>query len=192
MRVTRRCRPISPLFLLLLLSLPRFPAHASDEFDARARVYFSPNGGAQQAILQEINQARIYVAVQAYYFTSAPIAQALLRARVERGVTILLMVDDINQTDADSFVPWLLSQNRGIEAAVDHHSGIAHNKIMIIDDRVVITGSYNFTAAAEERNAENLLILTGSGVVNNYVSGWYSHYAHLLAYVSRQTKIRTP
>ena len=58
--------------------------------------------------------------------------------------------------------------NAGIPAFIDDKHAIAHNKIMIIDRQTVITGSFNFTKAAEEKNAENLLILKNKDLAKIY------------------------
>lgn len=55
---------------------------------------------------------------------------------------------------------------------------IAHNKVMIIDDRIVITGSFNFTKAAEEKNAENLLIIDSPALAAKYVANFEAHRKH--------------
>lgn len=59
----------------------------------------------------------------------------------------------------------------------DKHA-IAHNKIIIIDRSVVITGSFNFTKAAEEKNAENLLIIRSKELAKPYLDNWRHHRDH--------------
>jgi phosphatidylserine/phosphatidylglycerophosphate/cardiolipin synthase-like enzyme len=66
----------------------------------------------------------------------------------------------------------------GVATLFDADHAIAHNKAMIIDKRVVITGSFNFTKAAEERNAENLLVISDVGLANRYTENWRAHQAH--------------
>jgi phosphatidylserine/phosphatidylglycerophosphate/cardiolipin synthase-like enzyme len=123
---------------------------------ADAKVYFSPDGGAQDAVVGEINQAKSEILLQAYSFTSAPIAQALVNAH-KRGVTITAILDKSNEKAKYSAATFLL--NAGIPVYIDYRPAIAHSKIMIIDRATIITGSFNFTKAAEHNNAENLLVL---------------------------------
>lgn len=105
--------------------------------------------------------------VQAYEFTSKPIAESLIEAK-KRGVDIL----DKSQTCSKYSVINILFE-QGIQTWIDFKPAIAHNKIMIIDDSKVITGSFNFTYAAESRNAENLLIITGDSLlVEQYIENW--------------------
>jgi phosphatidylserine/phosphatidylglycerophosphate/cardiolipin synthase-like enzyme len=94
--------------------------------------------------------------VQAYSFTSTPIAKALLEAH-KRGVDVEVILDKSQKTHNYSSATFLANSN--IPTFIDSIHAIAHNKIMIIDGKIVITGSFNFTKSAESKNAENLLIL---------------------------------
>ncbi len=64
-------------------------------------------------------------------------------------------------------------------------SRIAHNKIMVIDANTVITGSFNFTKAAEDRNAENLLIIKNRDLAARYTENWNAHAQHSVPYSAR-------
>src|SRR5579862_8904041 len=123
---------------------------------SNTRVYFSPNGGCTEAIVSELNKAKSTVLVQAYCFTSAQIAQALVDAH-KRGVNVRVILDK-SQSAENNYVTAFL-QNAEIETFIDTVEGIAHNKIMIIDGHIVISGSFNFTRTAETKNAENLLVI---------------------------------
>ena len=117
--------------------------------------YFSPHGGCTDAIVAEIERAQHEIMVQAYSFTSHPIARALIDAH-RRGVKVTIVLDRSELKEhslADEVA------GAGIRTFVDSQHKIAHNKIMLIDGRTIITGSFNFTTAAEHSNAENLLIL---------------------------------
>jgi phosphatidylserine/phosphatidylglycerophosphate/cardiolipin synthase-like enzyme len=124
---------------------------------ARVAVYFSPNGGATEAVVRAVHAAKTRVLMQAYSFTSAPIAQALVDAH-KRGVTVLAVLDKSNETEKYSAATFLV--NAGIQTRIDDQHAIAHNKVMVIDSATILTGSFNFTKAAEEKNAENLLVIT--------------------------------
>jgi phosphatidylserine/phosphatidylglycerophosphate/cardiolipin synthase-like enzyme len=137
---------------LFLLRLPyrlwsKLPAHA---------VRFSPKGGCTEAVVQEIKNARHEILVQAYSFTSKSIAQALVDAKL-RGVHVTIMLDASQEKEPNTDLPFFVQQ--GLAPRIDAHHPIAHNKVMVLDSRTVLTGSFNFTQQAEEHNAENLLIL---------------------------------
>lgn len=143
-------------------------------------VYFSPLGGCTEAVVKTLNNATNSVYVQAYSFTSAPIAQALLEAH-RRGVKVRVILDESQKTEKYSEADFLI--NLGIPTYIDARHGIAHNKVMVIDDWIVITGSFNFTKAAEERNAENLLVIRDPALARKYFTNWQFHLAHSMAYL---------
>lgn len=152
------------------------PAPATSLPQSSVCVYFSPNGGCTDAVVKAIGDARGTVLVQAYSFTSARIAKALLDAK-KRGVDVRVLLDK-SQAGNLSYSSVTFFRNSGIPAKVDRAHAIAHNKVMIIDGSVVITGSFNFTRAAEERNAENLLVIRDKKLAARYTNNWKMHNAH--------------
>ena len=132
-------------------------------------VYFSPQGGARAAIVKELEEAKTSVLVEAYFFTSAPIAKALVTAH-ERGVKVEIILDKSNLTAQYTSAPFVAKA--GIPTKIDSAHDIAHNKIVIIDGEVVITGSFNFTKSAEDKNAENLLIIQDKPLAEKYTKNW--------------------
>ncbi len=157
----------------LAWALPLAPAPALA--GEPAEVHFSPNGGCTAAVVRELGAARQTIQVQAYSFTSAPIAQALAQAK-ERGVQVEVILDKSNRTARYSGADYLV--HHGIPTRIDAAHAIAHNKVMIIDDKVVITGSFNFTTAAERHNAENLLVLRDPKLAGEYLRNWKLHAVH--------------
>ena len=146
-------------------------------------VYFSPHGGCTEAIVAEIAKARKTVKVQAYSFTSAPIARALVEAK-RRGVEVLVILDKSQRTERGSMARFL--QDAGVPVWIDalQGRGIAHSKIILIDapgssGGTVITGSFNFTRSAEEENAENLLIIRGhADLMAAYLANFQERLGH--------------
>lgn len=138
-------------------------------------VKFSPNGGGLAQIVETIDAAKKSIYVQSYSFTSEPIAQALVNAK-NRGVKVFMLLDKSNRNGNGTMYPMLLSNN--MDFLFDQKHAIAHNKIMIIDESVVLTGSFNFTNSAESRNAENLIKLTNSELALVYLENWKKHKEH--------------
>jgi phosphatidylserine/phosphatidylglycerophosphate/cardiolipin synthase-like enzyme len=171
---------LSAVAMAVLVLIVSGPARALDVDISHAptEVYFSPNNGATDAIVREINRARSEILVQAYSFTSAPIAKALLKAH-QRGVKVQAILDKSQKTQKYSSTSFLT--NSGIPTFIDAKHAIAHNKIIIIDQAVVITGSFNFTKAAEEKNAENLLIIRSKELAAPYLENWRHHRDHSAA-----------
>ena len=139
------------------------------------QVYFSPKGGATDAVVNALDQATNAVPVQAYSFTSAPIAKALVDAH-RRGLKVQVILDRSQRTEKYSEADFL--KNSGIPTLIGAQHGIAHNKIIIIDDCVILTGSFNFTKAAEEHNAENLLLVNDPVLAKQYIENWRAHERH--------------
>lgn len=167
--------------LALLIGLAVVPVHAAETFTpARVAVYFSPHGGATDAVVHELTAAKTQVLMQAYAFTSAPIAKALVEAH-KRGVQILAVLDTSNETGQYSAATFLT--NTGLEPRIDDAHAIAHSKVMVIDRATIITGSFNFTKAAEEKNAENLLVITEAPeLVTAYEANIRFHAEHAHPY----------
>jgi phosphatidylserine/phosphatidylglycerophosphate/cardiolipin synthase-like enzyme len=139
------------------------------------QVYFSPNGGATDAAVNALEHATNSVLVQAYSFTSAPIAKALVDAH-RRRVIVQVILDHSQRTEKYSEADFL--RNSGIPTLIDAQHPIAHNKIIIIDGYLVLTGSFNFTRAAEEHNAENILVINDPILAKQYIANWYAHEQH--------------
>jgi phosphatidylserine/phosphatidylglycerophosphate/cardiolipin synthase-like enzyme len=138
-------------------------------------VYFSPNGGATEAVVNALEHATNSVFVQAYSFTSASIARALVEAR-RRGVKVQVILDKSQRTEKYSEADFLTHE--GVPTLIDGQHAIAHNKIMILDGHLVLTGSFNFTKAAETHNAENLLVINDPILAQKYLGNWHAHQAH--------------
>ena len=174
------------LFLLIFLLLLTFsiPAFADNTFhNISGEVYFSPDGGCTEAIVNEIRHAKSEIYVQAYSFTSAPIAKALVDAH-KRGIKVEVILDKSQKRERYTEATFLT--NAGIPTYIDSVHAIAHNKIMVIDKEFVITGSFNFTKAAEEKNAENLLILKSKELASQYLMNWTKHKNHSDSYSGRE------
>ncbi len=137
---------VAALFSACLAALP---AEAADW-----RVCFTPGADCTDSIVGEISAAKRQVLVQAFSFTSAPITKALVDAH-RRGIDAQAVLDKSQRTARYSGADFLA--NSGVPVMIDAAHAIAHNKVMVIDGATVITGSFNFTASAQERNAENVL-----------------------------------
>jgi phosphatidylserine/phosphatidylglycerophosphate/cardiolipin synthase-like enzyme len=140
---------------------------------------FSPAGGCTDAVVREIKAARREVLVLAYSFTSRAIAEALVDAKM-RGVHVEIVLDHSNENEPHTDLHFFVEQ--GLAPLIDAEHAIAHNKVMILDSRTLVTGSFNFTQQAESRNAENLLILKGHPeLVQLYRHNFGVHKGHARA-----------
>ena len=145
-------------------------------FILQVRAFFSPKGGCQEAIVAELKKARREILVQAYSFTADPLTFALVEAK-KNGVIVEIVLDKSNEVDRYSDLHFFIENQMDVK--IDHNHAIAHNKIIIIDKKVLITGSYNFTNQAENENAENLMIITGHPeLVSWYRDNFFKHRDH--------------
>ena len=150
---------------------------------ARATVQaaFTPGDDIAGLIVQRIAAARESVRMQAYLFTDRRIANALLAAR-KRGVEVELIGDAAQQESGG--LPHLRALARaGVRVYLDAGHAAAHDKIVIVDGdsaaAAVITGSYNFTHAAQEKNAENVVVLSGNrSATDRFVENFARHRQH--------------
>lgn len=133
--------------------------------------------------MAEIGRAQRSILVQAYSFTSAPIAEAIRDAH-QRGVAVAVLLDKSQETEKYSSADFLL--HAGVPTQIDSRHAIAHNKVMILDGQTVITGSFNFTKSAEESNAENLLIIRDPTIADAYTQNWNLHAGHSEPYEGKK------
>ncbi|MDR3424434.1 MAG: phospholipase D family protein [Alphaproteobacteria bacterium] len=127
------------------------------EMPPSVEVAFSPNGGATDLVIKAIQSARQSIRIAAYSFTSRPIAAALIAAHRE-GIDVEVVVDHGQIEKSNHSVTAALITAK-IPLRVDIIHTLQHDKYMVIDGKTVETGSFNYTAAAEQHNSENVLVL---------------------------------
>jgi len=140
-----------------------------------AEVYFSPDGGATAAILKLMATAGSEILIQAYSFRSPSITGTLIDAH-KKGVKVKLIIDKSERMEGVTSATLL--DSAGIPVYLDGKHAIANNRVIIIDRQIVMTGSFNFNAASEELNAENLLILKSKELAALYRDNWFAHQKH--------------
>lgn len=147
-------------------------------------LYCSPKGGCTDAIVRAIDAAMKSVRVQAYQLTSEPIGNALIAASA-RGVDVQVLVDRSQETERSrSRAPSLIKA--GLVVKTDSAHALAHNKVIVIDDLIVITGSFNFTTEAE-KYAENLLVIRDKALAEKYAQNWLEHFGHAREYKKKRS-----
>jgi phosphatidylserine/phosphatidylglycerophosphate/cardiolipin synthase-like enzyme len=120
-------------------------------------VFFSPDDGVQAHLVELLGSAQESIYFLAYSFTADPLGEAI-RSRAAAGVTVagVMEAEQVASNTGTEYDPFLQS---GLDVLQDANEGLMHHKVIIIDERIVVTGSYNFSSSAEERNDENLLII---------------------------------
>lgn len=127
-------------------------------------VYFSPKGGCADAIVSWINSANSSIYILIYSFTLDSIGRALLEA-YSRGVDVKAVFEESQVTQYSEY--WRL-KDAGIPVRNDTNPRSMHHKVVIIDEEIVITGSYNWSKTAEEENNENLIIIRSKDIAEIY------------------------
>lgn len=166
--------------LAVALSLVAGAAAASQRFAAEGEieVAFAPRDDTEKVVIELIRSARKSLEVQAYAFTSRNIADALVAAQ-RRGVHVEVLADaQMNRRGKGNAIGRLLAA--GVPVAFETRYNAAHNKVIIVDAEgprcALLTGSYNFTWSANNRNAENLLIVREHcELARAYRANWLRH-----------------
>lgn len=157
------------LFSLLLLVIlyatnPSYAAKPSIE------SAFSPKQGATELVLKTIHKAKKSIHVAAYSFTSKPIAEALVNG-YEQGIDVKVVLDKSQRNGRGSLYKFL--QEHNVPTRINSKYAIMHNKFMIIDGKILELGSFNYTKNAEEKNAENVLVIhRNKKIIKDYSKQW--------------------
>lgn len=138
-------------------------------------VCFSPGGGCLGAIAAEIGKAKTDLRIQAYSLNAKSVADAVIKAK-ESGVNVEIILDK-GSGAAHNNATYFSSLN-GIPTWLDGKHALADSNVIIIDKATVITGSFNFTKEAEDRNAENLTVIRSAKVAAAYIENWDLHRSH--------------
>lgn len=151
---------------ILLLGLTQIAPAAQNNID----VAFSEDGTALPLVVKAIESAKQSVVIAAYTFTSKPIALALLDAQ-KRGVKVFVVVDAKEAIKAYAAAQFLA--NNGVQVRSNSKYEIMHHKFIVIDKMHVQTGSFNYSKAAAEKNAENVIVLWNApDIANKYGQAW--------------------
>jgi len=127
-------------------------------------IYFSPKGGCEAQIIWWINRANISIHVLIYSFTLDSISNALINA-YNRGVDVKIVFE---RDQVTKYSEYQKLKAAGVPVRNDTNPGLMHNKVMIIDGKIVLTGSFNWSVSAERRNNENLIVIRSIYVARVY------------------------
>ncbi len=148
------------LALALSLLISEVAAPASE-------VYFSPSGGIRQRLVRAIEGSQRSIDIAVYSFTASELAEALYAAKA-RGVRIRVLVDRERAEAGGSGIRGLRLNGLAVRSLGIPEQSLMHHKFAVFDERLVITGSYNWTNSAEHANYENLVVLEEPEVVRRF------------------------
>ncbi|MAS52109.1 MAG: hypothetical protein CMD20_02780 [Flavobacteriales bacterium] len=138
-----------------------------DENVSKNRCYFSPGDDCENAIVSSIRKAKYSVKICVFTISENVITNEIITAK-NRGVSVTIITDNDKLNDKGSDIRWLADE--GIRIRIDQSSSHMHHKFAIIDKEILLTGSYNWTKSAADRNQENLLVTEDSGMVKSYLN----------------------
>ncbi len=170
--------------LLLLLTVPvtilsisrsetpaTAPIVAATQPAISIEPHFSPEEEIAPTIVKLIDNTQHSLDIAAFAFTHPDIANAVIRAH-QRGVKVRMVMDMVNEREKNSLAPELIKA--GIPLRVRHKRGFQHSKYLIIDQSIIVTGSFNFTTSADERNAENIVVIRNAADAEKRFADDYS------------------
>lgn len=167
--------PFFAIIFAFAIGLKASPDEEKIVYIQSPQVIFSPRGKALDRICELIQLSQKKIDVAAYAFNSETIARSLIAAD-QRGINVRVISDRYNKNRYPTLMITLALS--GVEVYYDHRHATFHNKFIVIDDRIILTGSYNYTNAAEYANAENLLIIDNKFLAEQYETNFETHLLH--------------
>jgi phosphatidylserine/phosphatidylglycerophosphate/cardiolipin synthase-like enzyme len=127
-------------------------------------VCFSPEGNCDAKLVQLVRSAKTSIDIAIYDINLEPLVQELVTQ--SKKIPVRMIVDQRQSKEANSSVPALI--NLGVNIRYGHQRGIFHNKFMIVDGKMIETGSFNYTHNAAQNNNENQVYLAIPVIVESY------------------------
>ncbi|WP_297609335.1 phospholipase D family protein [uncultured Sutterella sp.] len=145
---------------------------SAEAYDGKIQVWFSPNGGVKQAVIDAARQAQKRVRVSIYKIESPEIAEALIDT-ARRGVSVEVVLDAKKMHSKASRKKEL--SEAGIPVYADSMHKTFHDKFMVVDGLRVATGSFNYKDSSDTSNAENLVLIDSPALAARYEADWEKH-----------------
>jgi len=135
--------------------------------ETRMDIYFSPDDGVLNALASLLSGAKESIHFLAFSFTSNELG-AIVREKAEAGLTVAGVMDEeqISSNQGTEYDPF---KQADLDVHIDGNAGQMHHKVFIIDEKIVVIGSYNFSQSAEERNDENTIIVYNEMIAEQYM-----------------------
>jgi phosphatidylserine/phosphatidylglycerophosphate/cardiolipin synthase-like enzyme len=138
-----------------------------DKNETENRCYFSPGDDCENAIISCIRNARHSVKICVFTISENVITREIISAK-KRGVSVTIITDNDKLNDKGSDIRWLADE--GVKIRIDESSSHMHHKFCVVDKEILLTGSYNWTKSAADRNQENLLVTEDPKMVKAYLN----------------------
>jgi len=142
--------------------------------DKNVEIYFSPDSNFEKRVISLINSAKYSVNFLAFAFTNSKIAEALVLAN-KRGV-IVRGVFDKTQNNYQKYSKYKYLKDNNLDVKLDKNRFKLHSKVIIIDEKIVVSGSYNFTKKANNKNDENSIVIFDRDIAKKYLINFNQIY----------------
>ena len=165
--------PLTLLHVIPSLALSGHARHPDplEDVTCQTAVYYSPHGSATAAIIRHLDTADRTIFIAMYGLSHPDLIDALVAAKT-RGVDVAIKTDKLQSAGQAQSAAIARLEEVGITVEVSMQSRLLHDKFAVIDERSVITGSFNWTQSAENRNRENLVILDCPDVAQSFIAEW--------------------
>ena len=136
---------------------------------------FSPDDGVLNVIAPLLNNAQESIYFLAFSFTSNELGD-IVREKAEAGLTVqgVMEEEQVKSNQGTEYDPFLQA---GLDVRMDGNDGQMHHKVFIIDEKVVVLGSYNFSQSAELRNDENILVIYNAAIAQEFIKEFQRVYS---------------
>lgn len=119
------------------------------------KAYFSPGEDCRNAIISKLRQAKKEVKICVFTITDNKIGN-VIRDMHFNGIDVKIISDNLKKDDRGSDIEYL--DKKGLNIKLDKTDAHMHHKFAIIDNKILINGSYNWTVSAAEKNQENIIV----------------------------------
>jgi phosphatidylserine/phosphatidylglycerophosphate/cardiolipin synthase-like enzyme len=138
--------------------------------DTDINVYFSPEDNIEKIIIERIGKAKHSIHFMGFSFTSKKLAEEIIRLN-KKGIKIYGIIEKTGSNSKDS--QYIKLKIEGTHVKLDKNRNKMHHKVIIIDESIIITGSYNFSLSANEKNDENIVILHNKDISRKYIEEFF-------------------
>jgi phosphatidylserine/phosphatidylglycerophosphate/cardiolipin synthase-like enzyme len=135
--------------------------------DSYSEGYFSPGISVKSVIISHLRKANVSLRICVFTISDDEIAEEIIAAH-RRGVRVKIVTDDVKVYDKGSDIAYFVKN--GLKVKTDSTEYHMHHKFFVVDRKILLTGSYNWTRQAAENNQENMLVTTEKSVVKAYLS----------------------
>ncbi len=135
--------------------------------NTRVDIYFSPDDGVLAALVPVLDGAQDSIYFLAYSFTSNQLGD-IVRQKAAAGLTVAGVMEDeqVRSNQGTEYDPF---RQANLDVRIDGIDGLMHHKVFVVDEQIVVLGSYNFSQSAEERNDENIIIIYDPVIAEQFV-----------------------